>query len=168
MSGFTDERFTYTLSIARRPPEADSSATPLAGRPSGAGIFYRRERPLVVNIALSAEDGNPQSIGNVVLSVPNGAPIDAIGVDATAFVTNRSNLGFSNGMLVSVDNSRPSPAAAIASVPWQISALLTLRVEITQKEKSAATEQRALLEQMKAIIEAQEALDRAREAAVRE
>ncbi|MCZ8063076.1 hypothetical protein [Silanimonas sp.] len=176
LSGSTDERFTYTLSIARRSPEADSSARPLAGRPSGAGIFYRRERPLVVNIALSDEDGNPQSIGNVVLSVPNGAPIDAIGMDATAFVTNRSNLGFSNGMLVSVDNSRPSPAAAIASVPWQISeatlrqisALLTLRVEITQKETSAATEERALLEQMKAIIEAQEALDRAREAAERE
>lgn len=171
--GRPDEPFSYTLSIPSRPREVAPAGQSLATRHSGDGVFYRRERPLVVNIALKGRDDTPQSIGNVMLLVPNGAPADAIGMDATAFVTNRSNLGFSNGMLVSVDNTRPSPAAAIASVPWQISEatlrqisdLLTLRVEITQKEKSVATEERALLEQMKAIIEAQEALDRAREAA---
>lgn len=173
IGGAADESFDYELSLASRSATMVSNDRALATRPSGAGIYYRRERPLVVNIDLKDANGVRQSIGNVMLLVPNDAPADALDMEATAFVTNKSNFGFSNGMLVSVDNARPSPAVAIVSVPWKISEatlgqvrdLLTLRVEITQKKKTLATEEAALLQQMKAIVEAQEKLDEAREAA---
>lgn len=167
------EYFNYTLGLASASAAMVSREKPLATRLSGAGIYYRRERPLVVNIELQDANGMMQSIGNVMLMVPNDAPVDALDMEATAFVTNKSNFGFSNGMLVSVDNTRPSPATAIVSVPWkiseatleQVSKLLTLRVEVTRNEKTLATEEAALLQQLKAIVDAQEALDRAREAA---
>ena len=168
-----DESFDYELSLAPRSVSMVANEKGLAQRLSGAGIYYRRERPLVVNIDLKDAKGVKQSIGNVMLLVPNDAPVDALDMEATAFVTNKSNYGFSNGMLVSVDNARPSPAVAIVSVPWKISEatlgqvrdLLTLRVEITQKKKTLATEEAALLQQMKAIVEAQEQLDEAKEKA---
>ncbi|MFT3808085.1 hypothetical protein [Arenimonas sp.] len=171
-----DEAFDYELSLATRSAAMVSSEQGLATRRTGDGIYYRRERPLVVNIELKDAKGLKQSIGNVLLMVPNEAPVDALDMEATAFVTNKSNYGFSNGMLVSVDNARPSPAVAIVSVPWKISEatltqirdLLTLRVDITQKKKTVATEEAALLQQMKAIVEAQEALDEAKKKAAEE
>lgn len=170
------EHFNYTLGLASASATMVSRENSLATRLSGTGIYYRRERPLVVNIELQDASGMMQSIGNVVLMVPNGAPVDALDMEATAFVTNKSNFGFSNGMLVSVDNTRPSPATAIVSVPWKISEatldqlgkLLTLRINVTTSEKSLATEEAALLEQLKALLEAQQALDEAREAAAGE
>lgn len=170
------EIFNYVLSLAGHSTTMMSRDSGLAARQSGAGIFYRRERPLVVNIDLDDGGDGRHSIGNVMLLVPNGAPVDALDMEATAFVTNKSTFGFSNGMLVSVDNARPSPATAIVSVPWkiseatleQVSKLLTLRIEVTRNEKSLAAEEAALLEQLKAILEAQQALDQAREPAAGE
>ena len=173
IGGAADESFDYELSLAPGSVNMVTRDQGLAQRLSGAGIYYRRERPLVVNIDLKDANGVKQSIGNVMLLVPNAAPADALDMEATAFVTNKSNYGFSNGMLVSVDNARPSPAVAVVSIPWKISEatltqvrdLLTLRVDITQKKKTLATEEAALLQQLKAIVEAQEKLDEAKEAA---
>ena len=165
------EEFPYTLSLAERSRALVSGGVSIATTNSGPGIYYRRERPLVVDIDLEK-----QRVGNVVLMVPNGAPVDALDMEATSFVTNKSTLGFSNGMLVKVHQTRPSPALAIVSVPWKISEailtqighLLTLRIDVTRNEKTLATEEAALLQQLKEIVEAQEALDTAREEAMPE
>ena len=165
------EEFPYTLSLAERSRALVSGGGSLAPANSGTGIYYRRERPLVVDIDLEK-----RRVGNVILMVPNGAPVDALDMAATSFVTNKSTLGFSNGMLVKVHQTRPSPALAIVSVPWKISEailtqigdLLTLRIDVTRNEKTLATEEAALLQQLKEIVEAQEALDTAREEAMPE
>jgi hypothetical protein len=171
LGGAGPEEFPYTLSLAERPRALVSGGGSLATANSGTGIYYRRERPLVVDIDLEK-----QRVGNVILMVPNGAPVDALDMAATSFVTNKSTLGFSNGMLVKVHQTRPSPALAIVSVPWKISEailtqighLLTLRIDVTRNEKTLATEEAALLQQLKEIVEAQEALDTAREEAIPE
>lgn len=171
LGGAGPEEFPYTLSLAERSRALVSGGGSLATVGSGAGIYYRRERPLVVDIDLEK-----QRVGNVILMVPNGAPVDALDMAATSFVTNKSTLGFSNGMLVKVHQTRPSPALAIVSVPWKISEailtqigyLLTLRIDVTRNEKTLATEEAALLQQLKEIVEAQEALDTAREEAIPE
>jgi hypothetical protein len=171
LGGAGPEEFPYTLSLAERSRALVSGGGSLATANSGTGIYYRRERPLVVDIDLEK-----QRVGNVILMVPNGAPVDALDMAATSFVTNKSTLGFSNGMLVKVHQTRPSPALAIVSVPWKISEailtqighLLTLRIDVTRNEKTLATEEAALLQQLKEIVEAQEALDTAREEAIPE
>jgi hypothetical protein len=129
------------------------------------GIFYRRERPLLVEVWL---DRSP--VGAFALVVPNGAPVDAAHVLATSFATNVTKVGFENGMLVSFDSDRPSPVLEVVSLPWKvakatvgiIAEIFQLRVNVATSQANLMAQQVTLIEKMEALIEAERALEATR------
>jgi hypothetical protein len=156
--GSVGRDYKYSLSLA-----ADSTSFVAdKSRTGGDGIFYRRERPLLVDARL---DTSP--IGAFVLVVPNKAAIDSVAVKATSFVTNDFKIGFDNGMLVNLDATRPSEIMEVVSVPWKIARetlsvvteLVQLRVDYSTDQTALAEQQVKLIEQMKALIEAQRSLE---------
>jgi len=78
-------------------------------------------------------------------------------------------MGFTNGMLVSVDTKKPSPALVVAGLPAKIvtgvmgtvSDLLTARINIVKQETSLSTEQASLAKQRQALLDALEDLEEA-------
>lgn len=129
------------------------------------GIYYRRERPHLVTV----KDGTAP-IGAFVLVVPNGAPVDLLTVEATAFVTNDYKIGFENGMLVSLDTTRPSEVLEVVSIPWKIARetlslvtdIIKIRVDYSTNQASLVEQEVKLIGQMEALIEAQRKLDEAK------
>ena len=157
-AGAVARSFNYSLALA----------TPInagAARTTDDGIYYRRERPIQVDVKL---DSNP--IGAFILLVPNKAETDLLQVTGTRFATNDYKLGFENGMLVSVDTTQPSEVLEVVSVPWKIASetlkvvgeLVKLRVDHSTSEAAIAEQQVKLVQQMQALIEAQRALEEAR------
>ncbi len=129
------------------------------------GIVYRREIPIVIQVS----ESTTHLVSDVMLQVPNGAPAEVLELKATSFVTNTAVLGFTNGMLVSVDTKKPSPALVVAGLPAKIvtgvmgtvSDLLTARVNIVKQETSLTTEQTSLAKQRQALLDALEDLEEA-------
>jgi hypothetical protein len=165
---------SFDYKIALKNAVIDSSLPQCATETACAGVLYRRERPVIVEISRGgAKPAEQTPIQSFVLTVPNGQPTDLISLDAMAFARNESKLGFENGMLTSFYADRPSPALEVVSVPWKIAEatadilndLLTLRVDYTKSQGDVATNQVALLNQMRALIQAETELEAARRAA---
>lgn len=129
------------------------------------GIVYRREIPVVIKVT----ESTTKLVSDVMLQVPNGAPAEVLELKATSFVKNTAVLGFTQGLLVSVDTKKPSPALVVAGLPAKIvtgvmgtvSDLLTARVNIVKQETSLTTEQTSLATQRQALLEALEKLEEA-------
>ncbi len=132
------------------------------------GIVYRREIPIVIKVT----ESTTKLVSDVMLQVPNGAPAEVLELKATSFVKNTAVLGFTQGLLVSVDTKKPSPALVVAGLPAKIvtgmmdtvSNLLTARVNIVKQETSLATEQANLAKQRQALLDALEELEKLEEA----
>lgn len=133
-------------------------------QPRGTGgVFYRRERPLVVNVT-KREAGVTLPAGSFLLALPNDAPPELLPMHSSPFVTTRYDVGFDQGLLVSVDSNRPSEALRIASLPWDVAqatmdvltSLIRFRVDYTKSDVDLLNQQIEQIKQQQALLEARQ------------
>ena len=137
-------------------------ASETIGAAGGKGaLFYRSAVPVTVIVEQCeiAADGSVDCSNKVpveasLVLIPQLGPISYIPMRSSAFVKTVDDVTFSNGSIVSWNASRPSEAlevvrlpvrilSAIVSVPAQI---LSLRVDVSDKEKALAATQQAQIE----------------------
>lgn len=132
------------------------------------GIFYRRELPLSLTIIKCEQSLLAQSppipAGSFLLALPNDAPAEWLPMHASPFVATQYDMGFDQGLLVSVDSNRPSEALRIASLPWDVAqatmdvltSLIRFRVDYTKSDVDLLSQQIEQIKQQQALLEARQ------------
>lgn len=119
------------------------------------GICHRAPVPYRVEIDLG-----PAGVHQFVAPVLNGAPILSIDVNRTAFVENKTNLTFTDGVLTSMSATRPSPVLEVVQLPVEVAkAVLSAPAEILRLRVDYSTQAVADLEAEQKLLEASEAFD---------
>lgn len=128
------------------------------------GLFYRRDLPYLVTLLYSTENVETV-VANALVSMPNLSPTSLLAFDPAYFVTNTQKVGFNNGLLVSLETTKPSEVMGFVSIPADIiksyigavTQLIQLRLDYTNKETDLAKSQAALIDAVKALKDKQQA-----------
>lgn len=119
------------------------------------GLVYRRAIPYKFVIA----DKQQNTIKSAQVTLPNGGPLAYVPMTAGPFVKTERNVTFSNGMLLSNKETRPSGVLAFTRIPLDIlEALIALPTEILQLKFDISSKESALLQKELERIKAQEEL----------
>lgn len=119
------------------------------------GLVYRRAIPYKFVIA----DKQQNTIKSAQVTLPNGGPLAYVPMTAGPFVKTERNVTFSNGMLLSNKETRPSEVLAFTRIPLDIlEALIALPAEILQLKFDISSKESALLQKELERIKAQEEL----------
>lgn len=118
-----------------------------------SGLYFRRELPLSLRI----EDVGKEA-GRFFLMLPNHSGADFLPLPASAFATTTQKVGFTDGILVSLDSERPSELLTVAAVPWKIAAAtIGVLSQIIQFRVDYATSEVTLIKQQTEALEAMQA-----------
>lgn len=170
--------FSALPDLSGFPVAKDARSSPISD-----GLAYRRERvfslkllrfkdkPDEVNLETPTSDYLPNRF--VSVTVPNGAPVEVLPFEPSAFTKQTMAARFNNGMLVRTDFEKPSeglsvalmPAAAISGAFTLAGELLTARFNNLSKETQIVEGEAKAIEALKKLLEAQEALEEARKGA---
>jgi hypothetical protein len=153
------DRPIYQIGINPKPTAASTANAkgPATYGRSADGLVYRRPVPYVISIQLS--DGTP--VKAVQTNLPNGGQIGIVPFDAGMFVTTTYDVGFADGMLTKLNQTRPSEtlgfvtmltnvAKEVVSIP---TSLLQFKVDYSTKEQALVESQKAKLEAQKDVIQ---------------
>lgn len=151
------------------------------------GLAYRRPLPYAIEVVTCANEdtdgkgkfdqpcvlqGNSRRIVTraVIVAVPNRSPIEVLPYTSAPFVTANTKAEFADGMLVSVEASRPSELLEIARTPGRMieaagSALKSvspIQVDYVNKQRDRAEAEARLYKAQKEALDAQAAYERAK------
>lgn len=167
------------------------------------GLVYRRPRPYVIDVVTCARpegaskpgkngeksaeqssadagdecdihlDGTGFVTESVVVSVPNGAPLEVIPYESVGLVTSSTKTQFADGMLTTVDVDRPSELLAAAQTPYRmlqgfgqaLREVSPVRVDYTNRQRDAAQAEANYFDAQKRALEARLAYEKALAAA---
>lgn len=129
---------------------AESSAKPNCS----VGICYRQPATYIIGFSFNSTITYESPI-----SIPNGAPVYALNLKRSPFVTRKNTIELSNGSISSVVVDKPSEGLAVAQMPVDIARavisvpaeILQLKIDLLNKEKGVAEGQAALIDALKAL-----------------
>ncbi|WP_070151614.1 hypothetical protein [Sphingobium phenoxybenzoativorans] len=129
----------------------------VAGPGSAGALFYRTAAPVLLQLRQCAtgpcsEIGQP--VDAAIVSLPQAGRISYIPMRSSAFVKTTDDVAFENGMLTSWSASRPSEVMEIVRLPVRVltsivsvpAQLISLRFDLSDKQKSLADIQQSQIE----------------------
>lgn len=142
--------FIKTVGNTAISASAESSAKP----DCSVGICYRQPATYIIGFSFNSTITYESPI-----SIPNGAPVYALNLKRSPFVTRKNTIELSNGSLKSVVVDKPSEGLAVAQMPVDIARavisvpaeILQLKIDLLNKEKGLADGQAALIDALKAL-----------------
>lgn len=122
------------------------------------GVCYRNSMPYVFGFSF----GNSITYETIV-NLPNEAPVIALNLDRTLFVSRVNTIEFENGMLEKVYIDKPSEGLELARLPVEVAKgilsapaeILKLKIDLSDQEEAWANQQVALIDAEKALREKQ-------------
>jgi hypothetical protein len=130
-------------------------AAPFTTQGSVGALFYRSAVPVTV---ILKQGGDP--VDAAVAMIPQLGPISYIPMRSSAFVKTVDDVTFSNGAITGWNASRPSEVLEIVRLPIKLlkavisvpAEVISLRINVSDKEKGLAAAQQAQIAQQEKLV----------------
>ena len=167
----------YVLTVLTCAPLA--SEEPATGHPSDAPAQKKRAdgvepaTPPECNVYASDIETKKRQVKfvteSIVVSVPNGSPLEVVPYKAASFVTTTTKTQFADGMLTDVDVKRPSELLSVAQTPYRmlqgfgqaLREVSPVRVDYTNRQRDVADAEAKYYDAQKRALDAKLAYEKA-------